>query len=119
MRRFDLAASGHPCGATVLDIGAGSGRDAAWFAANDYDVVAVKPSETMLAHARRLHPSSRIHWLAGNLPDLANVRRLGISFDLILLSAVWMHIPPAARERAMETGDAHGAEKTHRDQPVS
>lgn len=90
-----------PPGATVLDIGAGSGRDAAWFAAQGYDVVAVEPSEGMLAHARRLHPSSRIHWLSDSLPDLAKVGRLGLSFDLILLSAVWMHIPPAARQRSL------------------
>jgi len=90
-----------PAGATVLDVGAGSGRDAAWFAANGYDVVAVEPSDAMLAHARKLHPSSRIHWISDSLPDLANVRRLGLSFDLILLSAVWMHIPPAARQRSL------------------
>jgi SAM-dependent methyltransferase len=90
-----------PTGATVLDIGAGSGRDAAWFAANGYDVVAVEPSDAMLAHARTLHPSSRIHWVSDSLPELANVRRLGLSFDLILLSAVWMHIPPAARQRSL------------------
>ena len=29
---------------TVLDVGAGSGRDAAWFAAQGHDVVAVDPS---------------------------------------------------------------------------
>lgn len=88
-------------GATILDVGAGSGRDAAWLAENGYDVVAVEPSEAMLAHARALHPSSRIHWLADSLPDLAKVRRLGLSFDFILLSAVWMHIPPTARQRAL------------------
>jgi SAM-dependent methyltransferase len=90
-----------PAGATVLDVGAGSGRDAAWFAANGYDVVAVEPSDAMLAHARKLHPSSRIHWVSDSLPDLANVRRLGLSFDLILLSAVWMHVPPAERQRSL------------------
>jgi SAM-dependent methyltransferase len=88
-------------GATVLDVGAGSGRDAAWLAAHGYDVVAVEPSQAMLAHARARHASNRIHWLADSLPDLAQVRRLGLSFDLILLSAVWMHIPPAARQRAL------------------
>jgi SAM-dependent methyltransferase len=88
-------------GSTVLDIGAGSGRDAAWLAAKGYDVVAVEPSEAMLAHARAKHTSSRIQWLSDSLPDLAKVRRLGLSFDLILLSAVWMHIPPAARQRAL------------------
>ena len=88
-------------GATILDVGAGSGRDAAWFADKGYDVVAVEPSETMRTFARRRHPSRRIHWLADSLPDLAQVRRLGLTFDLILLSAVWMHVPPASRQRAL------------------
>ncbi len=88
-------------GATVLDVGAGSGRDAAWFAANGYDVVAVEPSAAMLEHARKRHSSSRIRWIADSLPDLAQVRRLGLSFDLILLSAVWMHVPPAERRRSL------------------
>lgn len=90
-----------PPGATVLDVGAGSGRDAAWFAAKGYDVVAVEPSEAMRTRARQRHPSPRIHWLADSLPDLAQVRRLGLTFDLILLSAVWMHVPPASRQRAL------------------
>ncbi len=88
-------------GATILDIGAASGRDAAWFAANGYDVVAVEPSDAMLQRGRTLHPSSRIHWLSDSLPELSQVRRLGLTFDLILLSAVSMHIPPAARARAL------------------
>jgi SAM-dependent methyltransferase len=90
-----------PPGATILDIGAGSGRDAAWFAAKGYDVVAVEPSEAMRTLARQRHPSPRIHWVADSLPDLAQSRRLGLTFDLILLSAVWMHLPPASRQRAL------------------
>jgi SAM-dependent methyltransferase len=88
-------------GATILDIGAGSGRDAAWFVSHGYDVVAVEPSDAMRTRARALHPSPRIHWLCDSLPELAQVRRLGLTFDLILLSAVWMHIPPASRARAL------------------
>ena len=90
-----------PPGATILDVGAGSGRDAAWFAAKGYDVVAVEPSEAMRTLARQRHPSPRIHWVADSLPDLAQVRRLGLTFDLILLSAVWMHVPPASRQRTL------------------
>jgi SAM-dependent methyltransferase len=97
----DLIATLPAPGGTVLDIGAGSGRDAAWLAAKGYDVVAVEPSDAMLAHARAKHTSSRIQWLSDSLPDLAKVRRLGLSFDLILLSAVWMHIPPSDRQRAL------------------
>ena len=88
-------------GTTILDVGAGSGRDAAWFAAHGYDVVAVEPSDAMRAGGQALHQSSRIHWLSDSLPDLAQVRRLGLTFDLILLSAVWMHVPPSSRERAL------------------
>lgn len=88
-------------GATVLDVGAGSGRDAAWFASRGYDVIAVEPSDAMRNYGRALHPSSRIHWLSDSLPELAQVRRLGLTFDLILLSAVWMHVLPACRARAL------------------
>jgi SAM-dependent methyltransferase len=90
-----------PAGGVVLDVGAGSGRDAAWFAANGYEVVAVDPSDAMLAQARQLHPSDKIRWLSDSLPDLARVPRLGLRFDLILLSAVWMHIRPEDRQRSL------------------
>ncbi|MDQ1813529.1 class I SAM-dependent methyltransferase [Massilia sp. CCM 9210] len=88
-------------GSTILDVGAGSGRDAAWLASHGYDVVAVEPSDAMRSQALALHGSQPIHWLSDSLPDLAQVRRLGLTFDLILLSAVWMHVPPAARARAL------------------
>ena len=34
------------------------------------------------------------------LPDLRALRALGRRFDLVLLSAVWMHVAPKGRERA-------------------
>jgi SAM-dependent methyltransferase len=90
-----------PPGATILDIGAGSGRDAAWFSSRGYDVVAAEPSAAMRRRGAQLHPSKNVHWLSDSLPELTQVRRLGLSFDLILLSAVWMHIPPSVRARAL------------------
>ena len=54
VRRYELIDPGNMYGwlsgllseapGTVLDIGAGSGRDAAWFAAQGHDVVAIEPS---------------------------------------------------------------------------
>lgn len=85
---------------TVLDIGAGSGRDAAWLAGRGHEVVAVEPAQGLLREGRRRHPHPRIRWLSDRLPDLATVNRSGMSFDVILLSAVWMHVPPSARARA-------------------
>ena len=77
----------------VLDVGAGSGRDAAWLAPLGYEVVAAEPAAGMRCEAQRRHPDPRIRWLDNRLPDLAGVHRLGLAFDLVLLSAVWMHVP--------------------------
>ena len=86
--------------ALVLDVGAGTGRDAAWLASRGLEVVAVEPSGAMRTKAQRLHPSSSIRWVSDSLPSLDRILRLGLSFDLILLSAVWMHVAPADRTRA-------------------
>jgi SAM-dependent methyltransferase len=75
--------------ATILDVGAGSGRDASWLAAKGYDVIAVEPSANMRAAAAQLHPEARVHWINDTLPALGTVTRSGLSFDLVLLSAVW------------------------------
>lgn len=86
--------------ALVLDVGAGSGRDAAWFADRGSEVVAIEPAVGLLEEAKQLHPDERIRWLVDKLPALEKTLRLGLSFDLILLNAVWMHIAPDDRMRA-------------------
>ena len=86
--------------ALALDIGAGSGRDAAWLVAKGYEVVAVEPSAGMRFEGTRRHTDDKIRWLDDRLPALSRVHELGLAFDLILLSAVWQHIPPNDRERA-------------------
>ncbi|MCX7931704.1 MAG: methyltransferase domain-containing protein [Rhodovarius sp.] len=85
----------------VLDVGAGSGRDAAWFAARGFEVIAVEPAANLRGEAARLHPSPATRWFDDRLPSLAAVHRLGLAFDLIWLSGVWMHLPPEERRRAM------------------
>jgi SAM-dependent methyltransferase len=87
--------------ALVLDVGAGSGRDAVWLSELGHDVVAVEPAAAMRAEAARLHPGSGVRWLEDRLPDLAATMRLGLTFDAILLSAVWMHLASADRPRAL------------------
>ncbi len=85
----------------VLDVGAGSGRDAAWFAARGFEVIAVEPAAALRTEAARLHPHPAIRWLNDRLPSLDVVHRLGLGFDLVWLSGVWMHVPPEERRRAM------------------
>ena len=86
--------------AVIMDVGAGSGRDAAWLAALDYEVLAIEPSPAMCAEAQRLHPGERLRWFGDRLPDLTGPIRAGLSVDAILLSAVWMHVRPPDRPRA-------------------
>ena len=79
----------------VLDIGSGTGRDAAWLASRGHSVVAVEPTDAMRLPAMALHPSPRIDWLNDSLPDLAALRARGDTFDLVMLTAVWMHLDEA------------------------
>jgi SAM-dependent methyltransferase len=85
----------------LLDIGAGSGRDAAHFAAMGHQVVAIEPVDEMREGAMRLHPSPRIEWLADTLPGLPIMRTRGQTFDAVLATAVWMHLDDAQRAEAM------------------
>jgi len=89
-----------PC--DVVDIGAGTGRDAAALAEMGHRVVAVEPTAEMRSGAMALHPSPRIEWLDDRLPDLALLTARGETYDLVMLTAVWMHLDKKQRRRAMK-----------------
>ncbi len=83
-------------GAQVLDIGAGSGRDSRWFVEQGCSVVAVEPCDN-LRELGKQNSADSIQWFGDYLPNLTGVEALSRQFDLILLSAVWMHIPEQLR----------------------
>lgn len=84
----------------VLDIGAGSGRDAQWFLQKGCSVVAVEPAKE-LRRLGSLSTPPQIHWLDDSLPTLLEVRKLSCEYDLILISAVWMHLNAMQREESI------------------
>lgn len=88
-----------PC--SVLDIGAGTGRDAAWLAQQGCTVVAVEPTRELRVGAQALHPEPGITWIDDALPDLTLTRARADTFDLLLIIAVWMHLDANERARAM------------------
>jgi SAM-dependent methyltransferase len=90
-----------PAPALVLDVGAGTGRDAAWLAGKGYGVVAIEPSVAMRVQAEARHEGAGITWIEDQLPALSSIYRQGLAFHVILLSGVWQHVPPGERERAM------------------
>lgn len=85
----------------VLDIGAGTGRDAAGFAAMGHHMTAVEPTLELRSAAQTLHPSPLIDWLDDVLPDLPSLTGHEDSFDVVMLSAVWMHLDEPQRRLAM------------------
>lgn len=86
--------------ARVLDIGCGSGRDARALAKRGYTVTAVDPSKEMLRLAEARDAKKIIAWKMDALPQLLSLGNT--SFSFILLSAVWMHIPPEQRESSIK-----------------
>jgi SAM-dependent methyltransferase len=88
-----------PC--RLLDIGAGTGRDAAGFAAMGHHVVAVEPVDELRHGAMALHRSPHIEWVADSLPHLVLMRARAETFDAVMLTAVWMHLDEQQRAQAM------------------
>ncbi len=88
-----------PC--RVLDIGAGTGVDAAALAARGHRVLAVEPTDELRRPGMALHPSALIEWVDDSLPDLVLTRKRGQPFDVVMITAVWMHLDEVERRRAM------------------
>jgi SAM-dependent methyltransferase len=83
----------------AADIGAGSGRDANWLAGLGWDVVAVEPEAAFRQPAMaQSHP--QVSWLDDRLPKLQRLREADTRFNLIVVSAVWMHLSLTQREVA-------------------
>ncbi|MEP7298829.1 MAG: methyltransferase domain-containing protein [Burkholderiales bacterium] len=90
-----------PAPARALDIGAGTGVNAAWLAQRGYEVVAVEPTDELRRRGLALHPSPSIEWIDDSLPRLDQVIARSHEFDLVMLTAVWMHLDDAERRLAM------------------
>ncbi|BDY03351.1 methyltransferase domain-containing protein [Ferrimonas sp. YFM] len=84
----------------ALDIGAGSGRDAKWLAERGAQVVAVEPTAALKTIGKLNTQNLPVNWITDSLPEFSEVTKLGMRFDLILASAVWMHIALSERARA-------------------
>ncbi len=85
--------------AQIADIGAGTGRDAAWLAGLGHAVVAVEPVAALREAGRALRPA--LTWIDDQLPALSSLRARGERFDRLLLSGVWQHLEDPARAVAM------------------
>jgi SAM-dependent methyltransferase len=72
----------------TADIGAGSGREVAWLAANGFAAVGYEPSRGLLNEARARYPG--LTFLDAALPELAGIP--DNTFDNVLCETVIMHL---------------------------
>lgn len=84
----------------AIDIGAGTGRDAAWLAKQGHDVVAVEPVRELREAGKVIHHALPIRFLDDCLPALELALTHG-QFDLVLACAVWQHLDDDDRARGM------------------
>jgi protein-L-isoaspartate O-methyltransferase len=83
----------------ALDVGAGSGRDALWLAQQGWQVTAVEPAQGLRERGQHA-TGEQVQWCDSQLPHLSDLDTPAQGYDLILLSAVWMHLPPSDRSQA-------------------
>ena len=82
--------------APVLHIGAGSGRDSAWFQSRGHTVTAAEPVAAFREMIAARVPAVTV--LDTALPELSGLTG---PYDLILVNAVWHHLDPNARDLAL------------------
>ncbi len=90
-----------PPPARVVDIGAGTGRDAAWLERLGYDVIAVEPATGLREAGEARHAAAGFPWLDDRLPLLLRLSCRAGQFDLILLTGVWHHLDALDRALAL------------------
>lgn len=90
-------------GSRILDVGAGSGRDAFALAERGYIVTAVEPAVLLQKWARNQPMGDKVEWVEDRLPDLPKLRTLKRYFNFILCSAVLMHLPATQLRKSMSS----------------
>ncbi|HYD17830.1 MAG TPA: class I SAM-dependent methyltransferase [Patescibacteria group bacterium] len=85
----------------VLDIGAGSGADAALFARLGHHVVAAEPADKLRALGEKIFDDNRIEWNADVLPEL-QMSSLRAPFDIITATGVLQYMDEEARAKSLK-----------------
>lgn len=91
-----------PRPARVLDIGAGIGRDALSLSALGYTVVACEPNSDLRAYGVTNTVGKSVEWVDDQLPELEKIKEIKDRFDVVLASAVWMHLNKRERRRSLD-----------------
>ena len=88
----------------IVDVGAGSGRDAAWLASLGHQVVAVEPSCAMRQAAEARFSNTSVQWLEDSQTGLVSLTRARFAADMVLVQAVWPHSACGSAAGVSQTG---------------
>jgi SAM-dependent methyltransferase len=91
-----------PPRATVLEIGCGSGREAAFLRSRGYEITGIDASAAMVAEAIRIHPELAGTLSCAALPLPEHSPLLQRTFDAVVSVAVFMHVPDVELEGAAD-----------------
>ncbi|NMH60654.1 class I SAM-dependent methyltransferase [Alteromonas ponticola] len=84
---------------TALDVGAGSGRDALALHQKGLQVTAVEPANELRRKGLAI-TGNNVKWIRDEMPSLNKIS--GVLYDLILVSALWMHLNTAQQLQSMK-----------------
>lgn len=84
---------------TILDIGAGAGRDAKALADLGNHVTAIEPA-TALMQSGIAFTGESVTWIKDTLPLLTSQKKQ--HYVLILISAVWMHLTHVQQQQSLQ-----------------
>ena len=92
-----------PSKSYLLEIGCGSGRDAAFMYQNGYDVLAIDGSSEMIAEAKRCHPELADRLEVVKIPDELHFEPFEpSSFDGVYSIATLMHLDKSEIDQIIE-----------------
>lgn len=84
----------------ILDLGAGTGRDAYELSLEGHAVLAIEPLTEFRMAGKDLYKSENLKWIDDSLPKLKKLTKYENQIDFALSSSVWHHL----NEREQEEG---------------
>jgi len=86
----------------VLDVGAGSGADAAMFAGKGHQVVASEPADNLRNEAIKTFQNKNINWNAEALPDFGSGVQSAAPYDVVTSVGVFQYLDQKDRVNALK-----------------
>lgn len=86
----------------ILDLGAGTGRDAYELSLKGHLVLAIEPLIGFRIAGQELYKSENLKWIDDSLPKLKKLEEYNNKVDFALSSSVWHHLNKIEQDKAIK-----------------